>query len=167
MLDPDSPILIDRNRIIKEDESDMKMERVRMPTRGRGANRIRGSSIRGGSSFGYRTQKMRAFGGGYASEDEIMLEDTYPQYPNTIFNVQKSDRAKQLAISNIITVNFLKEFISDPLVQHAPKAPKIFKIVFDSNPKGEVNQRYVNFLKRKQEERQQAESKRKAEILRR
>lgn len=74
MLDPDSPIL----RVIKEEESEMKMERVRMPTRGRGANRIRGSSTRGGGSFGYRSQKMRAFGGGYASEEEIIIDDTYP-----------------------------------------------------------------------------------------
>jgi len=65
----------------------------------------------------------------YVSDDEVCMEyETYSKYPNVIFQVKHFplDQRKGEAVSQTISANFLKEFLVDPLVVPAQKAPNVF-----------------------------------------
>lgn len=65
----------------------------------------------------------------YISDDEVCMEyETYSKYPNVIFQVKHFpiDQRQGEAVSQTISANFLKEFLVDPLVVPAQKAPNVF-----------------------------------------
>ena len=74
---------------------------------------------------------------------------------------------KEDPVTNAISANFKKEFISDPLMVQAQKPPALFQIIYKKRENCMIHGAYVTFLNRKEEERIVAQRKRKEEIIRR
>ena len=153
--------------------------RIRSSSRGRGGLGLR----RGSSYFGGKSRGRGGYGltrnKSYISDDDLHAGyDDYAnfKYPNVIFHVtkhNKEERNNDEAVPNTITHNFLKEFLVEPLMASAPKAPQVFTVLFRNRKRSDncsecrcgLHSQYISFLKRKEEERIEAEKKRKQEIL--
>jgi hypothetical protein len=133
-------------------DDDMEYDGDGDPLKIRSSGRGRGSlGLRRGSS--YIVGKSRGRGGygltrskSYISDDDMLAGyDDYPnyKYPNVIFHVakhNKEDRNNDEAVSNTLTHNFLKEFLVEPLVVAAPKAPQIFTVLFRNRKRNDTCQ---------------------------
>ena len=67
-------------------------------------------------------------------------------------------------IRQTITFNFLKELISDPLLESARDMASVFTISFDKDKNCPIHREYVKFLAIKEEERRKIEEQTKIEI---
>ena len=71
-------------------------------------------------------------------DDEDYFGDDYG-YGNQIFQVQRvAPEDRPQPITNPITANFLKEFMVDPLVVQAHRAPAVFSLMFRTNTRNPV-----------------------------
>jgi len=69
-------------------------------------------------------------------------------------------------ITNPISAQFKREYISDPLYVQAQKPPAVFVIMYKRRPNCKIHEYYCSFLKEKEDERIEAQRKRKEEIIR-
>lgn len=99
----------------------------------------------------------------YISDDDMGVYHSDFKYPSTLFKVTKIDREgkEDEAVTNTITANFLKEFLVEPLVEQANKAPNTFQIFFKPKNDCSLHQEYIAFLKEKEQQRIEAENLRK------